>query len=139
MRSRKRLSRLGAVAAGALLVALLAACAPEPPPPSVHHLTTWQGDVTYPDTNPDIVDWVGVGSFAYNTGGINGCSILDGGAGWTESFVRTDANTVRVTITLDWLEGYPLECGVQDIQGDLKDASGNSVRFAIIPLLSHTP
>ena len=127
------------------LAAWVTACAPPPSPPpdtNLYHLTVWQADVTYPDTQPDIVDWVGYGSFVYNDG-LGGCNLVDGGAGFSESFVRLDPNTVRVTLTLDWIEGEngidPYGCGVQpELSVGLLDGLGNEVAQPQVPLLSHT-
>ena len=125
--------------------ASVVACAPEPPlPPStdVHHVTTWQSDIAYAATLPDIVDWVGYGSYAYNEG-LGGCNIVDGGAGWTESFTRIDPQTVRVRLTLDWVEGDNgvdgYGCGVNDVLNvGLLDGGGTEVAFELISLISHT-
>ncbi len=130
-------------AAASLLILVLAtamtACAPSPST-NLNHLTIWQGEVTYPNTEPDIVSWIGYGSFAYNTG--PGCDILEGGSGWTQAFTRLDDTTVRVTITLDWLEGNNsgagYGCGVHDIHAGLRDAGGTEVAFAVLPVISHT-
>ncbi len=119
--------------------------APEPPlPPStdLQHVTTWQSDIAYADTLPAIVDWVGYGSFAYNEG-LGGCNIVDGGAGWTESFTRIDPQTVRVRLTLDWVEGDNgvdgYGCGVNDVlNAGLLDGGGTEVAFELIALISHT-
>ena len=120
----------------------LPACTPPPPSTDVAHVTTWEGDVVHADTLPDIVDWVGYGSFAYNLG-LGGCNIVDGGAGWTESFTRLDAQTVRVRISLDWVEGDNgvdgYGCGVNDpLFVGLLDGGGSELAFEEIPLLSHT-
>jgi hypothetical protein len=76
----------------------------------------WQTDVTYPDTQPDVIDWVGYGSFGYDDG-LGGCNLVDGGAGFSQLFLCPDPNTVRVTLALDWIEGDngidPYGCGVQ--------------------------
>ncbi len=58
------------------------------------HLTIWDGDVSYADTNPDIVDWVGYGTFAY-IAGLGGCSIVDGGNGWTGPSRSTPSDRPR--------------------------------------------
>mgnify|MGYP001811675535 CR=1 FL=1 len=122
----------------------LSACAPPPPPPSTDlpHVTTGEGDVTYADTNPEIVDWVVFGSFAYNAG-LGGCSMVTGGSGWTESFTRIDPLTVRVRLMLDWVEGDngidPYGCGVNNpLFVGLLDGTGTEVADGEIPLLSHT-
>ena len=102
-----------------------------------------EADVAYLDTDPAIVDWVGYGSFLYNQG-LGGCNIVDGGgAGWTESFTRLDPTTVRVRLTLDWVEGDNgidgYGCGVNDpLNVGLLDSNGNEVTFELIPLVSHT-
>lgn len=144
MRQGRHTTWLGTLAALEAVLALVTACTPPPEPPdtNLHHVTIWQGDVAHPDSDPDIVDWVGYGSFAYNIG-LGGCSILEGGAGWTESFVRIDPATVRVTITLDWIEGDngidPYGCGVVDeLNAGLLDATGSEVAFGLIPLVSHS-
>ena len=125
----------------------LVACAPEdppPPPPGQHHVTVWETDVAYADTQPDIVDWEGFGSFAYNAAGPTfGCEILDGGTGWAASFDRIDAATVHVRLSLDWYEGnnggLGYGCGVNDVLHiGLNDAGGAQVAFELIPLASHS-
>ena len=133
------------VALGVAMVVIGAsACAQTPPPPStdVQHVTVWQADVPYAEAGPAIVDWVGYGSYAYNEG-LGGCNIVDGGAGFSESFTRIDAATVRVRITLDWVEGDNgvdgYGCGVNDpLHVGLLDSGGAEVAFELIPLLSHT-
>lgn len=139
--------RMGRAALGlAVLVVGASACAPTPPPPppstDIDHLTVWEADVAYPETSPAIVDWVGYGSFAYNQG-LGGCNIVDGGDGWTESFTRIDPSTVRVRLTLDWVEGDNgvdgYGCGVNDVLNvGLLDGAANEVAFELIPLVSHT-
>ena len=101
-------------------------------------MTTWQSDIAYADTLPAIVDWVGYGSYAYNEG-LGGCNIVDGGAGWTESFTRIDPQTVRVRLTLDWVEGDNgvdgYGCGVNDVlNAGLLDGGGTEVAFELIAL-----
>ncbi len=138
------LRRSWAVVGLVVVMAGASACAPPPAPPStdINHVTIWEADVAYAETAPVIVDWVGYGSFAYNQG-LGGCNIVDGGAGWTESFTRIDPATVRVRLTLDWAEGDNgvdgYGCGVNDpLNVGLLDASGNEVAFELIPLVSHT-
>lgn len=137
--------RIPVVAALAATIALATACVPPPEPPpdtNLHHLTTWEAEVAYADSGPEVVDWVGYGSYAYNAG-LGGCNIVDGGDGFTETFLRLDPATLRVTITLDWIEGEngvdPYGCGVNEfLSVGLRDAGGNEVAFELIPLKSHT-
>lgn len=136
-------TRVITIASVVLAVFALGACTDNPPPPptQIHHVTIWQLDVAHPDTAPDITSWNGFGTFLYNDGGP--CVTLDGGGGWTQTFVRLDAATVRVTITLDWIEGSNdgsgFFCGVnEDLNVGLVDTTGVQVAFAVVPLLSHT-
>ena len=131
------------VVVGLVVLVGASACGPPPPPTTdVNHLTVWEADVAYADTNPEIVGWVGYGSLLYNKG-LGGCNVVEGGAGWSESFTRIDSATVRVRLTLGWIEGDNgvdgYGCGVNDpLNVGLKDGNGNEVTFALIPLVSHS-
>lgn len=140
--------RLRAIALLGVVVALvgLSACTEDPPPPppdpGVHHVTVWQADVEHAEGQPDIVDWVGYGSYLYNQGMVP-CDVLDEGEGFSTTFTRLDEDTVQVRIELDWYEGdndgAGYGCGVQDeLHTGLLDAGGNELQFSLIPLLSHT-
>jgi hypothetical protein len=139
--------RVWPAAVVALVVIGATACAPPPPPPktTVDHVTVWEADVPYAETSPAIVSWVGYGSYLYNLAptAAGQCNPLDEGTGFSSSFTRIDPATVRVRVTLDWVEGRNTAgrfgCGVEEeLNAGLLDGTGSEVAFALLPLVSHT-
>ena len=147
----KRRRSIAAVFGVAMVVAVLSACAadvPAPAPDVQKHVTVWGADLAWPESSPEVVDSVGYGTWVHHINNhpmYGGCMLSDSDDdGWTESYTRINASTIRMRLTLHWTEirndgTGNFECAPnEDLFGDLQDAAGNLVTPYWIQLISHS-
>ena len=115
-----------------------------PPVSRLNHVTVWRAEFGYPDTNPDIADWVAHSNAIYDNTGNGGCNMADDvEAAFTDSIARLNPETLRVEITVTWSEDRNglgnFGCSVNDtLTVGLLDATAIEQAQWPLPIVSHT-